>query len=588
MTTARQSPGLAWLAALAALPFLAWKGGLLGWQPLLAALAVLGASLANGSFLPGIWRRGLAVVAAASAISIFVSIQPQASLNAWAGVAAGILLLAALSAQPAEAGWPVAATLWLALVSAALFMGWGWILGGELEPMNKVGPFSWPHLSVRFLFPNQNLLAGGILAPALLMSLARLSRSRRDVLAWTAGGVALAGIVYSGSKGALLGLAAGGLWVFLRGPGSRKALLLGGAALALGLVLLPFSRLAQRLYQRMAPPPPSQQRQFNLQDGNEFKRLEFWRASFLLSARRPWAGWGLGAYADAATRADLPTALTVRQPIARYRLRLDHAHNEILESLVELGWPATLLLLALAAAFFRWRFSAAGDPDSVGLEGALLILLGLGLVDMPFRCPALLWLGLLWLAPLLPTGKSDGKARGMAPVLAAVIALLALGRWKQWLPLQPLDPRLAAVQLRAGNPVPAWSAWCGREEPQWWLAESQRLAGAGDFDGAFKATAKAVALQPFSAPRWLLLAKRAHALRRPNERNLALARALELEPNFAGAWEMRARWAESPLEKKAALRALSDIKKLEVLIEESDPYTTQLKAADWGWIAKQN
>ena len=104
-------------------------------------------------------------------------------------------------------------------------------------------------------------------------------------------------------------------------------------------------------------------------DDNFFRRADFWKGALRLGRQRPWLGHGLGSFEAAAEKLDLPTPLTERLPIARYRLRLEHAHNEGLESAVEIGWPATLLMVlaALAWALSRLRAPRVQDPALLGL-----------------------------------------------------------------------------------------------------------------------------------------------------------------------------------------------------------------------------
>lgn len=599
------SPQSAFWLLPAAWALLSFRGGLHAWQQALAALMLL-AALARMP-LPRLnlaERRTGVGVGLLLVLGVLWARLPQAHMNAVAGVGALWAVFALARRSPA---WgPSRAAVWMAvlgLAAAAIFLGYGWLARGAYEGRELSGPMVKPHLAARWFAPNQNLLAGGLVVPALLVCWAWGLAGRR----WAWAGVLLAGtaVVYAGSRGAYVALAGGLGWAILRSGFSRQAM-----TAALGLVLLvaglawraPFSHLAKRV---------AEQSQEATRDQNFTRRSDFWKGALRLGLEAPWTGQGLGSFPQAAQRLDLPTPLDERTPIARYRLRLEHAHNEWLNLAVELGWPlAGCLGMGVCVwAWRRWRAPGRPKPEVIGLEAGLASAAVLACFDMNLRVPGLLWGYAMSLAALAPWRDQGSSPNRWPWVLGGVfLALLAVGKMAkvQARPprdqglallaarlLQPLD---AGVHARAWRSVPmrriwAGEAWAGRHDSEWQLAYAYAQSSQGDLESTLVAMRRVVELRPYWAPGWFMLAE--HQARAGNAEGEAASvhRALQLEPNFARAWAWvcdRALVRGDSKKAREALRKIHDIQHLKVLDEAMDPYTKFIQEIPEAWFEQRN
>ncbi|MGE4442823.1 MAG: O-antigen ligase family protein [Desulfomicrobium sp.] len=102
-------------------------------------------------------------------------------------------------------------------------------------------------------------------------------------------------------------------------------------------------------------------------------RLEMWRDGWKAALDHPLTGTGLGTYPEVARA--YQNALGPEQ-------RASHAHNDYLETLVELGFPAAGALIAgiwglwCMRASLLWRARKTMDPDRLLLAAASLAALG--------------------------------------------------------------------------------------------------------------------------------------------------------------------------------------------------------------------
>lgn len=608
---------------------LAWHGGLHPWQAALAA-ALLGWMLWRWrADLPlwrdlGAWERLLWILVLGCAVGAAVSLRPQATLNTCAGLAlalaSGTLLRRAaprmergLSTLLLAAGALFSAAFLAAAFAAPILLG----QGGGPDAL----------LAARWLAPNQNLLAGGLALPALLLGSARLDADdgRGSSLAgWTAAVLAGLALVVAGSRGAYVALACGAAWLVLRrglrGPQGRR--IAGGsllivAAVAVLAVAAPFSRLAQRL--RAQDDPAAE-------DVNFGRRLDFWSGAARLSLDQPLLGKGLGSFQAAAAGLDLPTPLTPAAPIARYRLTLEHAHNDWLELAVEAGWPLTLAALLCAGAWLRRRLREdAAQPGRLGLEAVVVAAFALSLVDMNMRTPGLAW-GLVLCfaaldAPPVTAPGAGGHPQGAAPAhraairaqtaLAVLLPLLALwcacgsllardfllrqhagtGGSVEALAAvfgQPLNADLAAAAEDTGCPPPPWSAWAGRRDAAWAWHEAARADAAGDRAAQESAARRAIGLRPWFAPGYFWLAVKLDSWGRTPDAVELMDRALQLEPNFsrALAWEadLAVRQGKTALAKDLEAR-IRMVQGLSMAEGKPDPYTAYIQGVDPAWLA---
>jgi O-antigen ligase len=157
-------------------------------------------------------------------------------------------------------------------------------------------------------------------------------------------------------------------------------------------------------------------------------RLELWRDSLQLIASHPWFGVGWGNF-SAARWSELSTPLL--EP------NMGHAHNLVLNLAVELGIPATLLVL-LPFGWALWRAVRAGlrpnAPASAWLVASLLLVLSTySLLEFPlwhahFLLPFALLLGLANGPGIgLPVGRLRRPAHlGLGLVAATLVVLVGL------------------------------------------------------------------------------------------------------------------------------------------------------------------
>jgi hypothetical protein len=330
-------------------------------------------------------------------------------------------------------------------------------------------------------------------------------------------------------------------------------------------------------------------------------RQQFWAGAARLSLQAPWVGHGWGSFALQTRKLDLPTQLDWGQGV-RYPLRLEHAHNDWLESAVEIGWPLTLLLGAATLAWWRRRLARAPEgPLTTALEAGLLGILAQSLIDMPLRTPGV-WAGIAGvLAALEPSRGTLGGRRWPGALGLLLMGVLAVGVWSgrqgsraasdraAW--LQPLDAGSQAQRLLAGRPVHAWSDWSGRAQPEWLHARSVAAAQQGRLDAAIDWGHKAVSGQPFWAPGWQHLGLLLQAAGRFEDAEAMMARALDLEPNFARAlaWSCdRALERGDSAAARAYLKRILDLAKR--LPEEPalEPYARFILEIDPVWLEERN
>lgn len=406
------SAGTLLLVALPAVATLGEGGasalGLVLWHALFVALAI--SALLDGAGA-GVERerRGLAVV----------------PLGAWF-LFLGVAALGALRVSYAYAAWLNAVELSAVTVVAVLAARRGpglirlavWPLALAALAQSLLALFQrfaqgQPRPAGTFLNPNH---LGGFLVVVLLLLIgeALVARERRARLA--ALGLALpavAALLLSGSRGALLAGSVGGVWLVLgawsRLDGRRRLAAIAVFALAAAPIGL---RVAQRLQDT---------------DPYMFHRVKIWRASAGPLLESPLWGSGPGQFAIAAARFQFDDG--------HGPLRFDRAfrisHSDLLRVPVEYGLPAALILVSCVFVVVREARKSRGTPDAVGSPGvaaALLAVAAHALVDNPSSWPALYLLVALLLGTLL-SRRTVGHRRAsplVRGVLAAILALVFL------------------------------------------------------------------------------------------------------------------------------------------------------------------
>jgi O-antigen ligase len=431
---------LALLAAALALAAGAWRGGLeLPAVPLwpLAGLVVAGllqlvplpdtlhALLAPGSY--AVWRPAVPEAAAVlGGAARPVSVDPDSTLRGLA-LAGGLALLALLAAPALSRSVPAVRAV--AVVGAAGFALSAYaILARARFGALLYGTIVVPTVSPFGPFVNKNHFAGWVAMAALLvagLALGQADRARGPRGDWTtdprSGGVVL-GVV------AALAMALAGLASLSRG---------GGAALAAGggcLAILRLRRGSGRRRPGMLPtlvlagvlgsilvalvPPEAHERMRTL-SGASF-RLDTWRDSLRLAASSPAFGHGLGAFHDAYPRFKR----------GHGKVRVEHAENDYLETLAEMGAPG----LALSLAGLTLLLTAAGrgvaTPDrsvsgiGTGAVAALVALAVHSAVDFNLRIPSNGALAAL--AAAAAAGAAGVRPRPLPRAAAVVLSVCAL------------------------------------------------------------------------------------------------------------------------------------------------------------------
>lgn len=198
-----------------------------------------------------------------------------------------------------------------------------------------------------------------------------LSRNKRLMLAGAAL-TALLGAVASSSRGALLGMAAIGLWLLVRSPQRLRAGVITIVLGALTWIVLPQENMDRW---RSAG-----------DDGTSQSRLTYWKDGLKIAEKYPVLGIGYKNW--------LPYYRTYYNPKAEL------PHNLFIECLVELGYSGLFVFILLIGATFRInavtrRHSSknARAPDRLaffltyGLDGALIGYLASGFFITVFFYP---------------------------------------------------------------------------------------------------------------------------------------------------------------------------------------------------------
>lgn len=297
----------------------------------------------------------------------------------------------------------------LALFGVAQFLaGASGVYGGQPLSGHFFATFAYPNHAAAFF-----LLAGAVAAGLALDECVRWGRPRLTARALGTGSSALlslAGAGLSFSRAGLLlaaVLAVGGLgyaaWLAGRifEPADRARFLAGLALLLLlaaGAVGALGGRAIRREFTAAAPGPGGCRLNLSLSG-----RPIFLRAAWAMWQDHPW--WGVGGHGFKYTVARyLPAA----QQAALQRAGWANVHCDPLQWLVEFGLAGALLLAALAGALLRpLARLRRGWYEPLPLLGAcgLGALLVFSLIDLPLRCPALLYSGLLVLTALPRLGR---------------------------------------------------------------------------------------------------------------------------------------------------------------------------------------
>jgi hypothetical protein len=423
---------------------------------------------------------------------------PPARVAAWSAALA-LLSLASACASPARAyalpAWACgAAGLWLfpavALLSARDRVRVEQALRAAAWVAGMLAAYQWFHGDARptAMFPNQNVFAGAILL--LLPFAVRRGDPALSVLLVVC-------LWWTRSVGAWLGLSIA--LVFHRRAVGPWAFWAGAVAGFTGLVAA---------YAKLQSP-------------EVLHRWEWWSAAWRMSLSAPWLGLGPGTFAYA-----LP-AFAASRP----ELNSLYAHQHVLETAAERGWPYLILWLGGLAVLLR----RAEPSKRFGPVAALAH----GLVDYPLSVPGVFWLFCLSAAWSLPESEASvavpAGRKLPAVVLASSLALLGVYRVGSGWAADRLRARVFAPSSGL-SPAEAESLLVSSEElrphPEAARARAELARAAGRVEDAAALLERAVALDPYRASNWLMLEDAYLRLGRPADAAAARARGARTCPSL--------------------------------------------------------
>lgn len=299
----------------------------------------------------------VAALAASSAGSAWLSPVPAYARSAWTWSAAGLAIFPLVSVIDAESRARLERFVRVTAWILVLLAFYQRLHGETRPPASMI---------------DQNAFAGAIL---LLLPIA--ARARDGALA---AGLLLC-LWWTRSVGAWLGLSA----VLIL---HRRAV--GAAAFWLGVAAGFVSLLAA------------------LQSSEVLHRLEWWRAAWRMAADSPWMGLGPGAYAYV-----LPAYV-----LARPELSSLYAHQHVLETAAERGWPYTGFWLAGLVVLLK--------PAPMGRRFGPIAALIHGLMDYTLSIPGVFWLFCVSAALAAPeSGSALNIPSRRRPLLCALVLAAA-------------------------------------------------------------------------------------------------------------------------------------------------------------------
>ncbi len=299
------------------------------------------------------------------------------------------------------------------------------VLVGAAEAGLSLGQSWWGEaLRPSGTFFNPNFLAGYLAAIAVFVTgVVTVQRIRRTTRFWLGGGCLLGfllgGMLITGSRGAVLGVAVGATLVLVIRYRVRGAAMIG--ALLLCLAMLP-------------NPLMDRQRAEHQANALSYARGQIWAGAFQLIREHPMGvGLGLYQYVYPLHPAGIDGQIT------RYGRTAHNAHNEYAQIGVELGvvgllvflW-GLLLLGRETAVILRMRFRRIHRGVIVGAAGAVTTLLVHAAVDANLHEPALAILLACFAAVLLSARRWAGgmkvtHAAWTLPMPGAVTTVGAAG-----------------------------------------------------------------------------------------------------------------------------------------------------------------
>lgn len=351
----------------------------------------------------------LAVVSAVTALDVVVAVRQVVAL------VVAVLLALAVNAACARGDDLRRLVMLLALVGTGVAL---YSLGqsGEIQAVAaNAGAVDNRAVGI-FSSPNELGMFSGMLAlVGIALAVGASNRAERIVGAVCAL-ASVAALTVSLSRGGWIGAALAVVLLAILSARARRTLVVVLVIAAVGTPLV-LARTAPQLWdvvtERAATifDPAA-----NPDDARPLIYQEAGRQAF----QRPFTGQGPGNYPIAAQTAES----------AAPAVHALHAHNVLLDAAAETGIPGAAALVGLTLSV-TWRVLRARtrlparDADlMIGLACTLVVMVGQGLVDFPFRNPTLLFLVWLLLGLLFAaTTPSSDRGPGRRPRAAGVSAM---------------------------------------------------------------------------------------------------------------------------------------------------------------------
>lgn len=336
-------------------------------------------------------------------------------------------------------------------------------------------------------FLNPNYLACW-LAVALILSAGAWRRdlpASAKVITLVLAAPSAAALFLTGSRGGMLALAAGLLWLLYR---SWRTLLPAERRLTMVAIVLALSLVGWRMAGRLQEDDPFR-----------YQRAKIWKATAGMVLEEPWWGTGPGQFGLAASSHQFADGNGPLQYDRSFRI----PHSDLLRAPAEFGIPAALALIA--AVVLAAREIARRRLKEAGPQAALIAVGFQALVDDPSHWPAVyllsaVLLGRLLSRPAAPSPALSTAARaGVAAVLVLVFAVGDVG---------PTAAHLRAVEL------PTYDLTAEQQmdlatvlrlnpiHPGYWRRRAESLAGGSagltleSYASAREAAERAVRLNP--------------------------------------------------------------------------------------------
>jgi O-antigen ligase len=412
------------------MPFAQATGGRDPWALTRAAVVVL---IALAAAKP--WQQlrvgvlALAVAVAVAALAVCLVTPPEwfgATRASAYGLAAGAFVAVASYARSLRRAYLIGGVV---AVAGAVQFCWSFVAwwGGRDQSLPMVGTFYW-----------HNQFAADLLAPALV-ALALVVRNRAPwrLVGWVVAPLAVAGVVYSTSRGALGILVCSWLAIGVlacRVKPNRRALVrwLAVSLLAAGVTV---AVSGPPFFPSSASPFAATQARASggdTADANSAYRVKMWHEAVIVFEHHPVTGVGYGGLQNSAAR--LTPATWPRSPLA---------HDDYLQALAEGGLLLGLPFLAACAGIgfgllrsLRRRARSRALDVRTGLIVGALALMAHAVIDFDWTYPALLTLAAIVsaaaIAPTLrrpqttATASSDRSPSTLMRVRVVLVALLAV------------------------------------------------------------------------------------------------------------------------------------------------------------------